>query len=233
MSGMRNGVIDTWRISDFVQVNSYQSSGCVDSLCELEEDLVVNAEQELEVWKSKNRTILIGHKNAVCRVIQLRDKSIVSANIDNSITIWDGKTGERVQTLVGHTNYVNEILELVDGTLVSASDDRTIRMWNKDGECILTRKTTYQIYRIEELDDGSIITGGRWGEMEIWHTQNRIGKKKLLQVTSSNSLVNCCCRPIAKGMDCFDDIQKLPLPSELIDICEAYYQLNQIVVASR
>ncbi|CAD8144978.1 unnamed protein product [Paramecium octaurelia] len=51
--------------------------------------------------------------------------------MDNSIHLWDVKTGQQKAKLDGHSNGVYSICYFPDGTtLASGSDDKSIRLWD-------------------------------------------------------------------------------------------------------
>ncbi len=60
----------------------------------------------------------------------LQDGLLVSGGDDNTIRIWDPKSGETIQILTGHNKSVNSLAVLPDGLLASSSGDNTIRIWD-------------------------------------------------------------------------------------------------------
>jgi WD40 repeat protein len=84
---------------------------------------------------------LTGHLNSVSTVAISSDgKCIASGSFDNTIKLWNLKTGELLHTLTKHSQPVLAIAFSPDGqTLVSGSVDDTIKLWNLDaGEIIAT-----------------------------------------------------------------------------------------------
>jgi len=72
-----------------------------------------------------------GHHEAVSSIrTNFFDTEFFSASADNTIKVWDSKTGKWLRTLVGHTDKITAIIPLGD-ELVSASWDGTIRRWNE------------------------------------------------------------------------------------------------------
>ena len=91
------------------------------------------AESMLRKAIMQDNMTLKGHRHQVNSVSFSPDGTkIVSASEDNTIRIWDVKTGKQIgEPLTGHTRAVNSASFSPDGTkIVSASQDGTIRIWN-------------------------------------------------------------------------------------------------------
>jgi WD40 repeat protein len=57
----------------------------------------------------------------------------ISASYDNTLKIWDTKTGTEVRTLTAHTNSVRAVAIVPDGlTAISASRDKTLKIWDTE-----------------------------------------------------------------------------------------------------
>ena len=96
------------------------------------------AERALRMACKYETAGLFGHTNTVCSAVYSPDGSeIVSASSDNTVRIWDSRTGECKHILSGHTSRVKSANYSPDGSeIVSASWDNTIRIWDsRTGEC--------------------------------------------------------------------------------------------------
>ena len=59
------------------------------------------------------------------------NNQIVCGSHDNSIKIWDIKSGKNIKSLGGHINVVSYVHLSQDGKkIISGSFDWTIRIWN-------------------------------------------------------------------------------------------------------
>jgi len=57
--------------------------------------------------------------------------TIVSASLDQTLKVWDGRSGAERLTLSGHEGWVNGCAVSADGaTIVSASSDQTLKVWD-------------------------------------------------------------------------------------------------------
>eukprot|EP01102_Stenamoeba_stenopodia_P006717 TRINITY_DN1866_c0_g1_i3.p1 TRINITY_DN1866_c0_g1~~TRINITY_DN1866_c0_g1_i3.p1 ORF type:complete len:171 (-),score=47.15 TRINITY_DN1866_c0_g1_i3:221-733(-) len=108
----------------------------------------------------------------------MRDSTIATALHDNTVRVWDETTGKCVRVLLGHKNAVYGLVELSDGTLLSGSYDGTIIEWNSKGDRVSTCKLQHTITSMKEISDGSIVTGGNCGEVEVRKTWNKESKRE-------------------------------------------------------
>jgi len=78
------------------------------------------------------RYVLRGHKDVIHRIAWSPDGSyLASPSSDNTIRIWDARSGECVRTLQEHTGRIINVAWSPDSQrLASASYDETIRLWD-------------------------------------------------------------------------------------------------------
>ena len=76
--------------------------------------------------------ILNGHSRSVEFVIFSPDgQLLVSASWDETVPLWDGRTGAHIVTLIGHSGCVwSAAFSRNSLWLASASDDNTVRLWD-------------------------------------------------------------------------------------------------------
>jgi hypothetical protein len=76
--------------------------------------------------------ILAGHRGWVSSVAVSPDsRHVVSGSDDETVAIWDLRTGQRLRELVGHRRRVNSVAVSPDGRyVVSGSDDETAAVWD-------------------------------------------------------------------------------------------------------
>ncbi|CAD8208673.1 unnamed protein product [Paramecium octaurelia] len=92
---------------------------------------------------------LDGHSDQVYSICYSPDGTTLVSGSDNSILIWDVKTGQQKAKLDGHSSTVNSICHSPDGTtLTSGCGDKSIRLWNV--------KTEQQINSSLNADDQNL-----------------------------------------------------------------------------
>jgi WD40 repeat protein len=80
---------------------------------------------------------LSGHRSRVLSVSFDREGLFASGSADNTIKLWNTKSGECLRTLSGHGSRVWSVSFDGDGLLASGSWDNMIKLWNtKTGECV-------------------------------------------------------------------------------------------------
>jgi WD40 repeat protein len=72
---------------------------------------------------------LQGYTSIVYGVAVLPDGDPISASYDNTLKVWDIKSGQCVMTLQVHTDYVRSVAVLPNGNAISASEDTTLKVW--------------------------------------------------------------------------------------------------------
>ncbi|GKZ27706.1 hypothetical protein AbraIFM66951_006144 [Aspergillus brasiliensis] len=108
-------------------------------------------------WSPELQT-LTGHSGSVNSVAFSSDGlTLASGSDDNTIKLWNVKTGSELQTLTGHSGSVRSVAFSSDGsTLASGSSDQTIKLWNVETGSELQTLTghsgSFRITTVTQLD---------------------------------------------------------------------------------
>ncbi|CAK73532.1 unnamed protein product, partial (macronuclear) [Paramecium tetraurelia] len=137
-------------------------------------------------WKnlqSNDLHSLIGHSSAVASVNFSPDGTILaSGSYDNSIRLWDVKTGQQKAKLDGHSNYVMSVNFSPDSTtLASGSYDNSIRLWDvKTGQqkAKLDGHSNY-VMSVNFSPDGTTLASGSYDKsIHLWDVKTGQQKAK-------------------------------------------------------
>jgi WD40 repeat protein len=97
---------------------------------------------------------------------------LATGSFDNTVKLWDFKSGKEKLTLKGHTAPVYSVAFSPDGTMIaSASQDKTIRVWNpNDGKLIKELKGHGEIVDTVAFspDSKTLASGSADKSVRLW-----------------------------------------------------------------
>ncbi len=118
-------------------------------------------------------------------------KTIASAGDDQTVKLWDARTGQNLATLKGHENFVLSVAFAPDGkTLASASWDKTVKLWDaRSGQLLNTLKGHENVVRsVSFAPDGkTLASASDDNTVKLWDV--RLGQN-LATLTEHESVVN-------------------------------------------
>src|SRR5260370_28784031 len=123
--------------------------------------------------RTNSRLQLRGHKDAVLHAAYSSDGTkIVTASADNTVRIWDARTGMQLTSPLEHDDDVLRAEFSPDGAfVVTGSEDRTARMWDvQTGNPIgVPMQGTGSNRYVKISPDGRLIaTAADDGKAQIW-----------------------------------------------------------------
>ena len=124
---------------------------------------------------------LEGHEDEVRALAYSPDGStLASGSRDNTVRLWDARSGEGLKTLEGHMDEVTSVAFSPDGfTLASGGEwhDRTVRLWdvrNVSGLQILEGHAE-EVTSVAFSPDGfTLASGSEDGTMLLWEYRRRV-----------------------------------------------------------
>eukprot|EP00823_Brevimastigomonas_motovehiculus_P003672 TRINITY_DN227_c0_g1_i13.p1 TRINITY_DN227_c0_g1~~TRINITY_DN227_c0_g1_i13.p1 ORF type:complete len:432 (+),score=95.81 TRINITY_DN227_c0_g1_i13:35-1330(+) len=138
------------------------------------------------------------HTDRVMSVCMVDDERCCSASYDNTIQLWNIKTGKCECTFTGHTETVRACVYLPSlECIASCSDDGSIRFWKvSSGEQmhVIENAHTGRVIQLLSLDNGRrLVSGGYLDDsaIKVWETTNEY---KCLQTLRghSNGILSLC-----------------------------------------
>ena len=106
---------------------------------------------------------LRGHTKYVCDICNMGESHVITGSQDQTVRMWDVRSGECIQILKGHTGCVNCVHLHSSGYLLTGSGDHRVRIWD------ITTPHTYKeiaqiphqgawVYDLVELDAGRMLS---------------------------------------------------------------------------
>ena len=107
---------------------------------------------------------------------------VVAVTEDNTVRLWNAKTGKHQKTLKGHTDIVSCIAFNTDGKLLaSGSADGTVWLWDVNTGrhySTLTGHTDYIKYVAFNPGNNTVASASHDGTIRLWDTTTITGYTK-------------------------------------------------------
>ncbi|KAF8811554.1 WD40 repeat-like protein [Phlegmacium glaucopus] len=119
----------------------------------------------------------------LCIAFSPDGNQITSGSSDQSVRVWDAKTGEQLRELQGHTKGVSSVAFSPDSNqIVSGSDDQSVRVWDaKTGKQLRELQGhTDEVYSVAFSPDGDkIVSGSQDQSVRAWDAKTGEQLKEL------------------------------------------------------
>ncbi|HEX8113025.1 MAG TPA: serine/threonine-protein kinase [Kofleriaceae bacterium] len=101
------------------------------------------------------------------------DGQILTAGTDGTARLWDGTTGQLLQTYRGNSRFLADATLTTDGLVVAGGADGLLRFWDRDSGYLLWTLPAHksEIYGVH-VEGGDIVTRGITGELARWTLPN-------------------------------------------------------------
>ncbi|MEG4006224.1 NB-ARC domain-containing protein [Microcoleus sp. Pol11C1] len=125
-----------------------------------------DANGEVCFWQTDGQPLWLcrGHTSWVRAVHFSPDGlTLASSSFDQTVRLWDTRTGKCLHTLQGHSNLVCSVAWSPDGqTLASGSGDQTAKLWDaRTGQCLNTfQGHTDWVWAVAWSPDGQTLASG-------------------------------------------------------------------------
>jgi hypothetical protein len=97
---------------------------------------------------------------------------LASGSVDDTMKVWDARTGQELLSLQGHTVWVTSVAFSPDGArLASGSEDHTVKVWDaRTGQELLTLKgPTSEVISVAFSPDGTRLASGSLDQtVKVW-----------------------------------------------------------------
>lgn len=127
--------------------------------------------------------IQTGHTNGIGALAASQDgRFVASAGMDQSINIWDAKTGLLLHSLSGHDGSIESVAFSPDSkSLVSGSYDKTVKLWDlQSGKLVRSTPVEMKVHSVAFSSDGKLVAaGGSSGIINVWSVDDGALKHSL------------------------------------------------------
>ncbi|MEK6262880.1 MAG: WD40 repeat domain-containing protein [Planctomycetota bacterium] len=116
--------------------------------------------------------VLKGHKKKLRCVIGLSDGTLASVGYDQTVRLWNLKTGKSIAILGGkHTGGINSVADLGNGRIVTGSRDNSVVIWNIANSSVEHVFTEHHadVNCVKVLPNGHIVSCSDDKTIRIWN----------------------------------------------------------------
>ena len=116
--------------------------------------------------------LFTGHTDSIYSVTFSPDgNTLASGSTDDTVRLWDVKTGTNTHTLTGHTSLVNSVAFSPDGNTLASGSWEEIRLWDVSTGTHTRTLTGHSggVRSVAFSPDGNTLASGSWeGTILLW-----------------------------------------------------------------
>jgi len=140
---------------------------------------ILSTSKQMHLWNAESGKLLRVFGGSIYphdAVFSPDGRHILSGNSDNTVRVWDSKTGKLQRTLTGHTNYVYAVAFSPAGNhFVSGSQDKTLILWDITTGRPISKMRGHSgaVNSVTFSPDGTLVLSGSWDSTaKIWHVKS-------------------------------------------------------------
>lgn len=124
----------------------------------------------IDIWDLLSHKFSYPLNTPIGNLVLLTGKYYVSANTENSLTVWNRITHRIMSRLEGHTKTVRCAALTPENLLISGSDDGTVRVWDLEtGDCLhMFFGAIGKVKCIAIIDARICVCGSADGSLYVW-----------------------------------------------------------------
>jgi hypothetical protein len=138
---------------------------------------------------------LRGHTGEILSVCFSPDGTRLASAGDNTVKVWDVRTGQELLTLQGHTGGVLSVCFSPDGTRLASAGDQTVKVWDartgREQRTLQGHKSF--VHCVCFSPDGTRLAGAFFGSVKVWDA--RTGQEALSLKGHTRAVNSVCFSP--------------------------------------
>lgn len=118
---------------------------------------------------------LLGHRHSV-RAIAAHEHMVVSGSYDNTVRVWDIRTGQLIHLMEGHTQKVySVVIDVERNRCMSGSMDSSVRIWDlATGECLKRLEGHTVLVGLLGLTQQYLVSAAADAILRVWSPETGV-----------------------------------------------------------
>lgn len=137
--------------------------------------LASNSKESVRLWNTQGEVHLrsvITHTAILGVVFSPDGKTLASGNEDNTVRLWDARSGKPFTTLIGHKGEISNVAFSPDGKILASMGDDTVRLWDaRTGEHLRTLSESKYYSMAFSPNGETLATEHQGNTVRLWNTK--------------------------------------------------------------